>query len=155
MEYTFLPYVGLGNLRFDMTPIEVKNAIGRIPERDSPRSPATKTKNDYYVSLGLLVEFDDRDRCSSFTIMREGRLVFEGVDLRRLTYTELKEFLGTRGHQFVEEESGLKCDGLGLTSWRAEPDEESDTADGDDFDCLFIYRRGRDEYMKALIEAWE
>jgi hypothetical protein len=155
MNYAFVPYVGIGELRFDMSPAEVRRAIGMMPERASNRSPATMTRKEYYVGLGLLVEFDDRDRCSSVTIMHVGQLLFDEVNLMALSYFELKDFLQLREHPFVENDAGLTCDDLGLTSWRSTPDEEDNRDVGNRFDCLFIFRRGREEYMRALLKSLE
>ncbi len=153
MDYTFYPYLGIGDLRFGMSPDDIRNGIGRAPEQASLRSPATKTRKEYYVSLGLLVEFDDKDLCSSFTIMRGGKLLFDSVDLMQMNHAELKRFLLIKGYPIVEEDSGLTCDALGLTSWMSDLADEDAVDDRQEFECLFIFRRGHYEYMKALIEA--
>jgi hypothetical protein len=155
MNYTFFPYVGLGDIRFGMGPEEVKRIIGTAPERASTRSPVTKTWKAYYRVLGLLLVFDDKDRCSSITTLPEGSLFLDQVDLTKLSYPELKAFLHAHGHQFVEDDSGLRCEGLGLTSWRSLENDGEECCDVEQFECLFIFRRGHDEYMKALIEPDE
>ena len=111
MEFSIIPHVGAGDLRFGMSRLAIRELFLEVPERFF-RGDAED--NDYYPLQGLFVIYDATELCVALEFTRPAHVVLDELDLLALSKKEAVARFGTEP-DFEKDSSGYTSyhDGIG------------------------------------------
>jgi hypothetical protein len=107
MNFSIIPHIGAGDLRFGMSRSDIRKLIPDAPEQFFRGG---SEDNDYYSSLGLFVIYDAAESCVALEFTRPARVTLDALDLLALSKKEAVAIFGA--------ESGFEKDSSGYTSYQ-------------------------------------
>lgn len=110
MKLVIHPYKGIGPIEFGMSRQQVRAALG-VPVESFMRTEDDVAETDEFSNLGIFVEYDSEDLCVAVEVTDPGEPEFQGRNLLRLPYNEVKGW-------FESYEGEIDVDDSGLTSLR-------------------------------------
>jgi hypothetical protein len=135
-SFIILPYVGVGPLRFGMSPAEVRTALGATGERFR-RTPHSR-EADAFTTEGVFVYYDEAGRCEAVEMTSPAKPEFGGRELLGKQYNDTATFIRTLDPDMREEAAGLTALGLGIGLYCSGAGKNSDLA----VEAVIAFKRG-------------
>lgn len=130
MVFQIKPFVGAGDIRFGMTPDEVRDLLG-VGYESFKRTPAATLPLDYFLSLGVFVNYKDPGIVEAVEFIAPAAPIYKNRNLLTLTYVDLRKFLHENDSSLEIEPDGLTANKLGIGAWFPdavdEPDKPAET----------------------------
>ena len=119
--YNIQPFIGLGNLKLGMGKSEIRQLLNEpftsvASERDTVFVGWYRPQSDYFKRSKIKVEYDESDQCTFIEMAENTEAVFEGVQLFKLTYRELLEFIKKQDPNVEEEAESFSSPRLGIAA---------------------------------------
>jgi len=110
MDYTITPYESLGNIPLGLHRNEIRKLL-KEPYTEFYRSESSKVPIDFYVGLGLLINYEENFLCEAIEIVKPANPILFTIELLNLPYASVEE-------QIAEWNDGLKIMYTGFTSYK-------------------------------------
>lgn len=121
MILTIDRHVGVGPIRFGASRQEVREALGRRVE--AGKRHETDPGFDACDELGILIHYDESDRCTAIEIGQDGRVVYDGFGLFDHPAHEVRAWALARDPD-LDPTNGFVSRALGLAMSATHIDEE-------------------------------
>lgn len=124
----FEPFVGLGELSFGTSREHVRQSLTPEAYREFKRNEFAENSSDYYMSLGLFMEFNGNNELDAIEVAEDSNsaILYENEDLKKLEFTELRKMLDERSNEKEEEgDIGVTYHDLGISINRINEEDES------------------------------
>jgi hypothetical protein len=112
MDFEISPHIGVGPLRFGMTPAEVRGALDSPSElTDKSRS---QTPTDYFSGLGLFAYYKDSGICRAIEFGGPATPTYRGRSILRQPYSEIEHWVRSIDPGFIRDIAGFKTHRFGF-----------------------------------------
>jgi hypothetical protein len=125
----FLPYSGDGHIKLDLAREEARKILGTFKEFKKTKFSKNTTDDFSFCH----VFYSEQNKIDAVEFFDTTEFLFKSKNLFSLTFSELKTFLKSNSLDFMEDDSGFKSDGIGLSVYS--PDKEK-------IESILIYKRG-------------
>ena len=125
----FLPYTGIGQVKFDSARTEARETLGTFKEFKKTKFSKNTTDDFSFCH----VFYDGQDKIEAMEFFDSTELLFKEKNLFRFSFAELKSFLKTHSIDFQEDDCGLRSDSIGLSVYS--PDKGR-------IETILAYKRG-------------
>jgi hypothetical protein len=108
MEFIIHPRQGIGPVRLGMSRQEIRTILSEPPDTFR-RNKFSEVDTDYFVSIGIMADFDADDRCNFITAVSEARPTFQNRPIVGVPHDQCETW-------FRQLDPGLEVADVGLTS---------------------------------------
>lgn len=113
MDLEFLPYEGLGQLRFGMSRSTIR-ALMAVDPKPFKKTPASKMMTDAFGELGVHVYYDPSDSCEAIEAFSPATPVFLGTVLLGKSFSDVRDLVLSVDPASEIDGAGLIAFGIGL-----------------------------------------
>ena len=111
MEYEIKSYVGVGPIRFGMTPEQVRHALQSDFER--AKKSSSDIPSDFFKSLGIFVDYRSPGNCQAAEFAGPAPPTFEGRRLLKRPYDEVERWIKTLDPDVLMNDAGFRSEKFG------------------------------------------
>ena len=108
MEFIIHPRQGIGPVRLGMSRQEIRTILG-VPPDTFRQNQFADTDTDYFVSIGIMADFDAGERCNFITAVSEARPTFQNRPIVGVPHDQCEAW-------FRQLDPGLEVGDVGLIS---------------------------------------
>lgn len=123
MIFTIKPNIGVNDLKFGMSPSEVR-AMLRDEYKSFKRNPLSEYPCDHFPSLSLFVYYKASGKVEAMEFAKPAEVFFDDVNLFQLSFYELNKLLGNFESNLNVESDGLTAHELGIGAYNPFATEE-------------------------------
>lgn len=116
MNFSILPLEGVGEIKFGMSPDDVRKHIGNR-FRSFKRSPLDSFPSDYFEHIGTFFYYDSNGRLEAIEFAPPAQPTIEGVNLLGLSFEAAKKLLSNLDDQIGEETDSVIAYQKGVSIW--------------------------------------
>jgi hypothetical protein len=125
----FLPYNGAGHIKLDLAREETRKILGAFKEFKKTKFSKNTTDDFSFCH----VFYSEQSKIDAVEFFDTTEFIFKGKNLFSLLFSELKSFLKSNSIDFQEDDTGFRCDDIGLSVYS--PDKGK-------IETILIYKRG-------------
>ena len=115
MRFEIRPNVGVGNILYGMTKVQVEKMLN-LPHKTFRRG-SESVESEYYISIGLLAYYDDHGRLEAVEFARPAEPFLGGLDLLALDLFEARALFRASSGPVRDSVDGSTSKALGLGVW--------------------------------------
>ena len=107
----FLPYIGAGQIKLDSTRDEIRKILGAFKE--FRKTKFSKNTTDDFSFCHIF--YNEQNKVEAIEFFDSTEFLFKDKNLFLLSLNNLKSFFKTNSIDFIENDSGIRSDTIGLS----------------------------------------
>jgi hypothetical protein len=136
MSWEIAPYIGVGPIRFGMSPEEIRRTLGS-PVRPSQKSAST-IPADFFTELGIFVDYAPPGLCQAAEFAGPASPTFCGQRLLGRPYAGAERWLASLDPDVRRHDAGLHSDLFGIGLYASAPHKSP----ADPIEGVIVFARG-------------
>ena len=123
MDYEIIPYIAFGDVKLGLYRKEVRRLIGN-PSKSFKRNEFATSPTDMYESLGIMIDYDDDDRCETIETWDTVDVQLMGKKLLNSSYSDILSWFLAIDESIEEDDTGFTSYKYGIGMYAPDKEEE-------------------------------
>lgn len=125
----FIPNIGAGQIKLDSARDEIRKTLGAFKEFKKTKFSKNTTDDFSFCHI----YYNEQNKVDAIEFFDSTEFLFKETNLFQLSFKKLKSFLKTNSFDFIEDDTGIRSDIIGLSVYS--PDKEK-------IETILVYKKG-------------